>query len=173
MDLLLNKTKLTEKDLLKQDSIAATDMIMRFAAENEHECNIAVAGGKQAWRILMTRTFKDQGLLVSDDICDRVFEWMCHCVREREYARNSGVESQQIAGKALDHTEEITPPTALEIIDGLELDSSGTSDDGRRFLYGRDGAAEKVFEQLKDELREQVKQGDTPWKPDATRNVRH
>jgi hypothetical protein len=141
-------------------------------AGDEHKCNVVVAGGRVAWRFQMKREFKEKVFLdVPNELCDYVFDCLELAVRRRYGAFLADISAQKLAGKALDVTEQDTPLTDLEIIDSLELDSAGTSDDGRRALYGRDGAAEIEFEKAKDDLRDQAKRGIVPWLKDKLQHV--
>lgn len=171
----------------KQERIAACrfacTVLMEEIALDEHFCHRVVAGdldighgrppkpdvthevtskdaedAKRTWRIFMTRNFRKLGLMVNDYLCDRIYQWACDKLMQRYHLQFSQLTPHEAAKVALDHTEQRTPLTPLEIVDDLVLDSS-SSDDGRRFIYGRDGSAERTFEQLKDELKTQIKQG--------------
>jgi hypothetical protein len=155
--------QLSATERRKAELRLAVTYLMEEIGGNEHLCNEMVAGGKTAWRVEMTQKFRQLGLMVNDDICDRVFGFFCHMVRKRYHAESSDLTPQKIAGIALDHTEQTSPLTDEQVIDSLEIDSSGTSDDARRLLYGRDNSAEREFEILKDGMKEQLRRGENPF----------
>jgi hypothetical protein len=112
-----------------------------------------VSEGAASWRIAFTREMRGAGLLISDDICNQMFEVFCAEVRRRHQADQT---AQQIAAALREHIAPEPPPlTEAEIIDSLEVDSA-SSDDGRRYLYG-DYSPEHELEKLKDEAKKDLK----------------
>jgi hypothetical protein len=156
--------QLNTRDKIKLEVRAATQAVMEELAFNEHFCNGVVAAGKTYWREQCQEWYRRAGVPCSDEIANAVYEFACHMVRYRYRAEQSQMSSQAIAKLALDHTEEIAPALSDEqIIDSLEIDSSGTSDDARRQLYGRDGSAERALDEMKEQMKRRLRNGDNPF----------
>lgn len=156
--------QLSTTERVKAELRAATQEVMTWLAFDEHGCNGVVAAGKTYWREQCIKCFEDIGVPCNQDIADRIFAFACHMVRVRYRAEQSAMGTQDIAKLAMDATEEIAPALSPEdVIDSLEIDSSGTSDDARRTLYGRDGSAEQHFEQIKDAMKRRLRGGDDPF----------
>ena len=103
----------------------------------------------------------------SDTVADTIFAYFMSLKRQLVHIEDANARTlpHQAARQALDSfVPPPPPPTDAEILQDLEVSSEGTSDDGRRHHYGRDGSAERAFEELKAETLREM--GITPIAPE-------
>lgn len=128
----------TASERMRAQTVYAVDATMKLVASNTTLLLEVVAGGPDHWR----RGFLAEtlGLAVNAHVADSMFAFFCRQVEQRW----GGVR----AGDLLDALEVdvVKPPTPREIEEAWLVESA-SSDEGRRYFYGRDGHPEQLVRQ--------------------------